>query len=600
MTAGCYYMVTFTTLTTVGTGLQVSLGGTLGTARTTDATFREIILCGTTDKLISFKAVSATGGGNIDLVSVQPVVGGFIPYNDSQEGALYCGGDVTPDTKHLVNFGAYAYGTNTVPAILMLVDVLGVYPRVPTGLVANTINTLTGSDSYTQGILDDCQDDWNEQTPANTAHSLVNKVTEGVTGGSANLSCVKLTISNDTFATGIVASEVVNAELNSYAYRYSRYIYAWVRSTINLDAGDISFCTDETASIASSQDVLLPALVANTWTRVRLDVSAVALTDKDLVISIGMKVVVDKNQAFSVYWDDVRYSTPDYVIQNGTFTGAATGWATNGTWAYRSNDVERTAGADGLTLEQTLLPVSQKCPYRVTFDIANRSAGSVTVSLGGGTASAAKSTDGTYEVVLTCGTTNYTLAFLPDATFNGRIDNVICTPMIPRADETQSYYGGGVRMYYVLDGVLTNGTGATTTNIQYTNQAGVENRWIGATVNQLISDVQSHLPHSGTGAGKFGPFLPLQAGDYGIRSIDRVQFTGQGNQADGAMSFVVCKPIASIPLTTLYVTAERDLMNMLPSLPRVRDGACLMFLLYSSAGALAGVSYAGYMDFAWS
>jgi hypothetical protein len=356
----------------------------------------------------------------------------------------------------------------------------------------------------------------------------------------------------------------------------------------------------ETASIASSQDVLLPALVANTWTRVRLDVSAVALTDKDLVISIGMKVVVDKNQAFSVYWDDVRYSTPDYVIQNGTFTGAATGWATNGTWAYRSNDVERTAGADGLTLEQTLLPVSQKCPYRVTFDIANISAGSVTVSLGGGTASAAKSTDGTYEVVLTCGTTNYTLAFLPDATFNGRIDNVICTPMIPRADETQSYYGGGVRMYYVLDGVLTNGTGATTTNIQYTNQAGVENRWIGATVNQLISDVQSHLPHSGTGAGKFGPFLPLQAGDYGIRSIDRVQFTGQGNQADGAMSFVVCKPIASIPLTTLYVTAERDLMNMLPSLPRVRDGACLMFLLYSSAGALAGVSYAGYMDFAWS
>jgi hypothetical protein len=602
MAAGCYYMVTYTVSGVAGTGLQVTLGGTVGTARTTNATFREILICGTTNKLISFAAVSATGGGTVDLVSVQPVVGGLVPMNDANEGALYCGGDAPAgDTKHLINYGAYAYGTNTVPSILMLVDVLGVYPRVPTGLTAYTMNTLTGADSFTQGILDDCQDDWNEQTPANTAHSLVVKATEGIAGGSANTSCVKLTISNDTFATGIVGSEVVNAALNSYAYQYSRYVYAWVRSTINLDAGDISFCTDESASLASSQDVLLPALTANTWTRVRLDVSSIALTDKDVVISIGMKVVVDKNQAFSVYWDDVRYATPDYVLRNGTFTGNADGWTVNGTWAYNSNTVLRTAGADGLTLEQSLLPVVQKCPYRITFDIIGRTAGSVTVSLGGGTASAAKSTNATYEVILTCGITNYTLAFLPDATFDGAIDNVICQPLLPRsdADTLPTTYGGGNRMYYVLDGALTNGTGATTTSIQYTNQDGVANRWNGAAINQLISDVQSHLPHSGTGAGKFGPFIPLQAGDYGIQSIDRVQFSGQGNQADGAMTFVVCKPIASIPLTTLYVTAERDLLNMLPSLPKIRDGACLMFLWYSGAAGAAGVSVAGYMDFIW-
>jgi hypothetical protein len=600
MTAGCYYWVTWTMSGAAGTGLTPTLGGTAGTTQTTNATFREIILCGTTDKLLKFSAPSATGGGTVDLVSVQPVVGGFVPYNDLTEGALWHGGDVSTDTKHLVNFGAYAYGTNTVPSILMLVDVLGVYPRVPTGLTALTTSTLTGSDSYTQGILDDCQDDWNEQTPANTAHALVVKSVEGVAGGSANLNCVKLSISNGTFTTGIVGSEVVNAALNSYPYQYSKYVYAWVRSTINLDAGDISFCTDESANLASSQDVLLPALTANTWTRVRLDVSAIAVADKDVVISLGMKVVVDKNQAFDVYWDDVRFAVADYVIQNGTFTGGSTGWTLGSNWAYRTNDIERTANADGATLSQTLLPVTQKCPYRVTFDIANRSAGSVTVSLGGGTASAARSTDGTYEEVITCGTTNYSLVFTPDASFNGRIDNVICTPLIPRADETTSTFGGGVRMYYVLDGALTNGTGATTTIVQYTNQDGTTGRTNGAAINQLVSDVQSHLPHSGTGAGKFGPFIPLQSGDYGIRSIDRVQFSGQGNQAAGAMAFVVCKPIASIPLTTLYVTAERDLMNMLPSLPRVRDGACLMFMLYSGAAGAAGVSYAGYLDFAWS
>jgi hypothetical protein len=599
MTAGCYYMVTYTISGAAGTGLQVTLGGTAGTARTTSATFREILICGTTNKLISFAAVSGTGAGTVDLVSVQPVVGGLVPMNDSNEGALYCGGDAPAgDTKHLINFGAYAYGANTVPSVLMLVDVLGVYPRVPTGLTALTTSTLTGADSYTAGILDSCQDAWNEEAIANVTSTLVVKATEGIAGGSANLNCCKFAIT-DTFATGKICDEVVAAALNSYAYQYSRYVYMWVRSSINLAAGDISFCTDENAALASSQDVLLPAITANTWTRVRLDVSAIAVADKDAVVSIGLKAINDKNLTYSLYVDDVRYATPDYVIQNGTFTGAATGWTLGANWAYRSNDIERTASASITNAEQTLLPVVQKCPYRVTFDIANRSAGSVTVSLGGGTASAAKDVDGTYEVVVTCGTTNYTLAFIPDATFDGRIDNVICQPLIPRSDETTAGFGGGNRMYYVLDGALTNGTGATTTIVEYTNQAGVAGRTNGATINQLISDVQSHLPHSGTGAGKFGPFIPLQAGDYGIRSIDRVQFSGQGNQADGAMTFVVCKPIASIPLTTLYVTSERDLLNMLPSLPRVRDGACLMFIWYSGAAAAAGVSVAGYLDFVW-
>jgi hypothetical protein len=602
MAAGCYYMVTFTTSGMAGTGLQPVLGGTAGTARTTNATFREILLCGTTDKLLKFQAPSGTGGGTIDLVSVQPVVGGFVPMNDLNEGALWHGGDVyspNNDTKHLINFGAYAYGANTVPSVLMLVDVLGVYPRVPTGLTALTTSTLTGSDSFTSGILDDCQDAWNEEAIANVTSTLVVKSTESIPGGSANLNCCKFAIT-DTFATGKICDEVVNAALNSYPYQYSRWVYMWVRSSINLAAGDISFCTDENAALASSQDVLLPAITANTWTRVRLDVSAIAVADKDTVISIGFKAINDKNLTYSLYVDDVRFAVADYVIQNGTFTGSEAGWTLGANWAYNSNTVKRTANVSITTLSQTLLPVTQKCPYRITFDIVGRSAGTVTVSLGGGTASAARSTDGTYEEIVTCGTTNYSIVFTPDGTFDGAIDNVICTALVPRSDETTSTFGGGVRMYYVLDGTLTNGTGATTTAIQYTNQDGTQNRWNGATINQLVSDVQSHLPHSGTGAGKFGPFIPLQANDYGIRSIDRVQFSGAGNQADGAMTFVLCKPIASIPLTTLYVTAERDLLNMLPSLPRVRDGACLMFIWYSGAAAAAGVSVAGYLDFGWS
>ena len=600
VTAGQPYMVTYTLGWTAGT-CTVSLGGTSGTGRGSSSTFREVIVCGTTNKDIAFTP-NATGNFTVDLVSVEPAFGYFLPYNDLTEGCLWHGGD-TPagNTKHLVNIGAFTNAAAGVPSILELVDVLGVYPHMKTDSAA--IQACYGADAYTANIVNDCQLDWNEQTPANTAHSLVVKATEGVTGASVNAKCVKLQVTTSGAFTGIVASRVVALATTAYNFLYAKYIYAWVRSTINLNAGDISFCTDESTNLASSQDTVLPALTANTWTRVRLDVSGMTGTDKDTIISIGMKVVNSKAQTFSVYWDYVSWAVWDGNLYNGTFTGNANGW-TMGTsnWAYRSNDVERTANADCSTMSQTLLPVVQKCQYRVTFTIANRSAGTVTVNLGGGTPSAARSTDGTYEEIVTCGTTDYSLYFTPDAAFNGRISHVICTSLIPRADADTlpTTYGGGVRMYYVLDGTATNGGTASTVVIKYTNQAAVKDRYLGATVNQMTSDTTYHLPHSGVGAGKFAPFLPMQSGDYGIQQVDSYQQSAAQATADGAVSILVCKPITSIPITTVYVEAERDLMNQLPSLPRVRDGACLMFLIHTGGATVAGSAFMGYCEFAYS
>jgi hypothetical protein len=112
------------------------------------------------------------------------------------------------------------------------------------------------------------------------------------------------------------------------------------------------------------------------------------------------------------------------------------------------------------------------------------------------------------------------------------------------------------------------------------------------------SDVVSHIPHSGVGAGKYGPFIPLAAGDYGIQKADLFQFSAAQATADAAVDLIVCKQLASIPLTTAFVAAERDLMNQLPSLPRVRDGACLMFLHHSGAVTASGTAFMGYVDFA--
>lgn len=594
VTAGVPYFLTYILARTAG-AITPSLGGTNGTARSSAGTFREIIICGTTNQNLTFTA-DATFAGTIDLITIQPMVG-FVPYNEFTEGALYHGGDVAPDTKHLVNFGAWTNAATGVPSVLMLVDVLGAYPRTATNSAAFQVQA--GHDSFTRNIVHDCQTDWDQQTPANTTHALVVKATEGIVGGGSTASCVKLTVSNGTFVTGIVASKLVALATTSYNYAYSNYVYAWVRSTINLAAGDIAFCTDETANLASSQDVLLPALSANTWTRVRLDVSSIAMTDKDVVISIGMKVVVDKDQTFSVYWDDVRWAQSDPVIYNGGFTGNANGWSLGAGWTYNSNNVIHTAGV--APLSQVNNYVRRKCPYRITFTIGGRSAGSVTAKLGSdGIPSDTCDVNGIYEVIITAGVLDYDFFITPTTDFDGTIDGVIITPLFPRCGAGTADYGKGVRMYYALDNLLSNGAGAATTVVKYTNQDGVENRYIGATVNNTASDAACHIMHSGVGAGKFGPFLPMNAGDYGIRTIDGLQFSAAQATADAACNIIVCKPIASIPLTTTYVAAERDLMNQLPSLPKIEDGACLMFLVHSGAALAAGTGFMGYCDFAYS
>jgi hypothetical protein len=52
-------------------------------------------------------------------------------------------------------------------------------------------------------------------------------------------------------------------------------------------------------------------------------------------------------------------------------------------------------------------------------------------------------------------------------------------------------------------------------------------------------------------------------------------------------------------MTTIGVAAERDLVNQLPSLPRVFDGACLNWLIYNGAATPVNSAFYGHVDMAW-
>ena len=117
------------------------------------------------------------------------------------------------------------------------------------------------------------------------------------------------------------------------------------------------------------------------------------------------------------------------------------------------------------------------------------------------------------------------------------------------------------------------------------------------TVSAVTTAVQSHIVHSDPSAGKYFPYLPLASGDTGIRSIQSV--TLSATMTSGSLAIVLCKPLASIPLTTAGIMAERNLMTQLPSLPRVVDGANLNLLFVTASATATATPFIGYLETAW-
>lgn len=162
---------------------------------------------------------------------------------------------------------------------------------------------------------------------------------------------------------------------------------------------------------------------------------------------------------------------------------------------------------------------------------------------------------------------------------------------------TLRYSGGaGCRLFLVARAT----TGATAHNIacSYTNQAGTTGRTLPVTVAATASAIVPHIVHSGTAANNYGPFLPLASGDTGVQNVASVTLSAASGTASTA-ALVLTRPLATLPITTLGVAAERDLLNQLPSLPRVYDGACLHWLLFAGAAVAASTNFYGAAETVW-
>lgn len=161
--------------------------------------------------------------------------------------------------------------------------------------------------------------------------------------------------------------------------------------------------------------------------------------------------------------------------------------------------------------------------------------------------------------------------------------------------------GVGCEAFFVVQTAPTAG-GPTMSASSYTNTAGTAGRaFQGTPTFGAAADAYAgRIIHSGNAAGRYGPFLPKQGGDTGIKSIE--SFTWSGGVAytgTGVVSLCIARPLLDITLPVTGMWSERDLLNQLPSMPEVKDGACLVWLLFGTGATTTASPFNAALDFAW-
>jgi hypothetical protein len=153
--------------------------------------------------------------------------------------------------------------------------------------------------------------------------------------------------------------------------------------------------------------------------------------------------------------------------------------------------------------------------------------------------------------------------------------------------------GEGVQMMAVS---VAGRTGGQSFTVSYTNSDGVAGRTTGPVVQNSVSLIGSIVTSDRAVARARGPFLPLQAGDSGVRSIDSVTMAG----ADvGLFTLVLVKPLAQLQLRGIDAPVEANYLTDFGQLPTIVDDAYLNFLACPS-GSLAATALHGDISVVWS
>jgi hypothetical protein len=177
-----------------------------------------------------------------------------------------------------------------------------------------------------------------------------------------------------------------------------------------------------------------------------------------------------------------------------------------------------------------------------------------------------------------------------DESLDGEEQLMINTATLPRYVD-----GEGVRIMAVV--VAGHAAGLTQTfTCSYTNQDGVSGR---TTVpvnlnNQFVNGTLITTALAPVGASSC-PFLPLQFGDTGVRSIEGLTMVGSDV---GLMTLVLVKPIAQMSIIGNDAPVEVDYLKDFAQLPVIQDNAYIN-MICCPVGSLAATAIHGEITTSW-
>lgn len=157
--------------------------------------------------------------------------------------------------------------------------------------------------------------------------------------------------------------------------------------------------------------------------------------------------------------------------------------------------------------------------------------------------------------------------------------------------------GDGCRLYTVATTAL--GATAHTIRVDYYDQGNNLTTGVATTVraSSVAGQISSTFPGSTPSL-----YLPIINGDTGVQNAASVTMSATST---GTSALCLARPLIHIPLTTSasYIT-EREFVNQTPSMPIIKDGACLVWLYYSATGGAAtniaaATQFVGHIETAW-
>ena len=153
--------------------------------------------------------------------------------------------------------------------------------------------------------------------------------------------------------------------------------------------------------------------------------------------------------------------------------------------------------------------------------------------------------------------------------------------------------GVGVQMLAVS---VAGRTGGASFYVTYTNSAGVSGR-VSKTVTENSAAALGTVVNAATATiGGGGPFIGLQDGDSGVRSIDSVVML---TPDVGLFTLILVKPLGTTIISEITAPVEKDYFLEAGLIPRIYDDAYLSFLCLPQ-GTLAATALMGDIKTIWT